>query len=107
MLLLLLLGAAAHFFTARGSAGDAAAAPSALRDADIVARVQQLMLLPDEKPTVAVVSDLRPLQSQSFFKNAKLGDILLMYPNARLGVLYDPEQNKIIEVAPITGSAPQ
>ena len=68
----------------------------------VVERVAKLMLLPDETPTIAVVSDLSKLQGQLFFANAKEGDVVLMYPKARKAILYSPTLNKIIEVAPIT-----
>jgi hypothetical protein len=74
---------------------------STMTQAQIIERVGTLMLLPDETPTIAVVSDLKPLQSQAFFKGAEIGDIVLMYPKTARAILYDPRQNKIIEVGPI------
>lgn len=71
--------------------------------ANVVSRVGALMLLPsDETPTVATVSDTNALQDQAFFKNAHVGDVVLMYPKTQKAILYSPSQNKIIEVAPIT-----
>jgi hypothetical protein len=84
----------------------AAAATSTLDQAAIIARVGKIMLLPDgEEPSLAGVSDLNALKDQSFFKNAKVGDIVLMYPKAARAILYDPVANKIIEVGPITTDA--
>ena len=83
----------------------AAAAPestSETSEADIVSKVGKLMLLPEgEAPALAKVSDLAALQDQVFFKNAKIGDIVLMYGKAARAILYDPLLNKIIEVGPI------
>ncbi len=70
--------------------------------AKVVARVGLLMLLPNEEPTIATVSDLSKLKDQPFFTNAKQNDIVLMFPRAQKAVLYNPTLNKIIEVAPIT-----
>ena len=84
----------------------AASIPVAKNDvASLVEKVGKLILLPQgEIPTVAAVADLTPLKEQSFFKNAKKGDIVLMYARAKKAVLYDPSANIIIEVAPITTS---
>ena len=65
-------------------------------------RVSRLIILPtDEEPTIATVADPDRLQDQPFFDNAKTGDKLLIYTNARKAILYDPVSDKIVEVAPI------
>jgi len=94
-----------------GSAQEASAAATSSVDvaaeteADIVSAVGKLMLLPtDETPSLAKVSDPALLQSQVFFKNAVTGDVVLMYPKSLRAILYDPMQNKIIEVGPITAA---
>ena len=74
--------------------------------ADVVAEVGKLMLLPNETPTVAVVSDLSKLQGQKFFANAHEGDVVLMYANAQEAILYSPSKKMIIQVAPITNQQP-
>jgi hypothetical protein len=69
---------------------------------EIVALVGKLIILPeDETPTVATVKDPEKLKDQLFFANAKAGDKVLIYTNAQKAILYDPIQNKIIEVAPL------
>lgn len=68
----------------------------------LVERVSKLLVLPaDEQPTVATVVDPDRLKSQPFFANAKRGDKVLIYTNARKAILYNPVTAKIIEVAPI------
>ncbi len=67
-----------------------------------VEKVGKLMLLPQETPTIAVVSDLNKLKDQKFFAHAERGDVVLMYAHEQKAILYSPSQNKIIEVAPIT-----
>ena len=59
------------------------------------------MVLPSEEPTIATVSNIEALRSQPFFANAKNGDRVLIYVNARKAVLYDPVNNKIVEATPI------
>ncbi len=72
----------------------------------VVEAVGNLMLLPNETPTIAVVSDLSKLKDQAFFAHAIQGDIVLMYVHAGRAILYSPTLNKIIEVAPITNNKP-
>ena len=70
---------------------------------ELVAAVSRLIVLPDgEEPTIATVSDPEALKGQAFFAKAKTGDKVLIYTNARKAVLYDPEADKIVEVAPLT-----
>ena len=78
---------------------------------DIVSRAGKLIILPEgEVPTIATVSDPEKLKDQPFFAKAKVGDKVLLYQNARKAYLYDPVNNKILEVAPIslgTGTSAQ
>ncbi len=69
---------------------------------DVVNKVSKHLLLPsDETPTLATVSDPSQLQGQAFFAKAKKGDQVLVYINAKKAILYDPVQDKIIDIAPI------
>ena len=68
----------------------------------IVNKVGKLMYLPtDEIPTVATVSDPSALKDQAFFVDAKVGDKVLIYTNAKKAILYDPRVNKIVTIAPL------
>jgi hypothetical protein len=68
----------------------------------LVAQVRKLMILPtDEQPTVATVTDATKVKNQPFFKDAKNGDRILIYVNAKKAILYDPNQNVIVNVAPV------
>jgi len=100
IILLLAVGLYASF------ASQAARDPSYMSQSDIdslVAHVGTLILLPQgEEPTIATVTDLNALKGQAFFANAALGDKVLMYPKAQEAVLYDPSQDKVIQVAPLT-----
>lgn len=69
----------------------------------IVEQAGKLILLPTgETPTIATVVDPAKLKDQPFFAHAKAGDKVLIYTNARKAILFDPVNNKIIEVAPLT-----
>lgn len=69
---------------------------------NLATKVGMLIVLPtDEVPTVATVSDPEALKNQAFFQNAKVGDKVLIYTNAKKAILYDPVLNKILNVAPL------
>lgn len=71
----------------------------------LISQVEKLIVLPaDELPTASTIGDVSTLSGQSFFKNAKTGDKLLAYPNAKWAVLYRPTENKIVEVGAFEGN---
>lgn len=73
----------------------------------LIQRVGSLTQLPaGELPTVATVNNPERLKSQRFFANAKVGDKVLIFTNARYAILYDPVANKILESAPVSFEAP-
>jgi hypothetical protein len=68
----------------------------------LVGKVGKLYALPqDEDPTVAEVKDKDKLKEQSFFANAQNGDYILIYPKAKVAILYREKENKLINVGPI------
>lgn len=67
----------------------------------LVKMVGNLVVLPSESPTIATVTDITKVKSQSFFANAANGDKVLIYTGARKAYLYRPSINKVIEVAPV------
>ena len=68
----------------------------------LVAKVSKLIDLPtDEKPTVATITDISKLADQAFFKNAKNGDKVIIYTNAKKAILYRESENKILEVGAV------
>lgn len=84
--------------------------PSALASEDaLLAAVAKLIVLPsDERPQIITISDIEKFKDQPFFKHAKNGDILLIYPKNKKAILYDPKENRIIDTAPIaSGEASQ
>lgn len=75
--------------------------------ASLIAKLDKLIVLPEgETPTVATVSDPEKLKDQAFFAKAKIGDKVLIYASAKKAILYDAENNKIVEVAPINIGTP-
>lgn len=69
----------------------------------IIDKVARLYQLPGgEQPTVAQVQDKEKLKDQTFFSAAQDGDYLLIYTNARLALLYREQDNKLVNVGPVT-----
>lgn len=70
--------------------------------AQITAVISTFMQLPvGEEPTIATVLDAEQLRSQPFFVHSKNGDKVLIYIEAKKAILFRPENNRVIEVAPI------
>lgn len=68
-----------------------------------VAKIAKLYNVPKfetEKPTVAIISDLSKLPDtvvgKKFFEGAKKDDVVILYKNADLSIIYRPSDNKII-----------
>ncbi len=64
-------------------------------------KVSRLIVLPDETPTIATVTDINKLHGQSFFLHAKNGDKVLLFQQAKEAILYDPDIDKLVNVGPI------
>lgn len=70
-------------------------------DTDTTSKVATHIVLPDETPTIATVTDKEKLSSQPFFLQAENEDKLLIYTQAKKAILYRPSTDKIIDVAPL------
>lgn len=71
--------------------------------AQLVKEVGKLIDLPaNETPTVATVTDVNKLKAETFFQNARNGDKVLIFQNARKVILYNPPSKKIINVGPFS-----
>lgn len=69
---------------------------------ELIDKVGKMLLLPSEEPQIAMVADIEQLKDQPFFANAQNGDRVLLYLEAKKAILYRPDSNMIIEVAPLT-----
>lgn len=67
----------------------------------VVARISKFMVVPEsERPSVVVLKDTAALaQQQAFYKDAKDGDILVVYSTR--AIIYDAKTNKLVGVSPI------
>lgn len=70
----------------------------------VINSVSKLIIVPEDKPTVATITDVNKLRSanESFYKNAKNGDTLLLY--STVAIIYRANENKIVNVAPVVVS---
>lgn len=67
----------------------------------LVTEIGKMMLLPEEQPTLATVTDKEKLVGQRFFVNCQNGDKLLIFPLASKAILYRPSKKLIVEVASV------
>lgn len=66
---------------------------------ETIKKVSKHILLPNEAPTMATVSDVSKLKEQVFFANAKNGDKVLIFSQSKKAVLYRPENDILVEVS--------
>ena len=103
LVLIFLAGIAAYFFWYKAPGASVSTnGTTAEQQAEIkslVEKVSKLMLLPNEEPSLALVSDPSKLVGQPFFKNSEKGDAVLIFVKAQKAVLYSPAKNKIVEVS--------
>jgi len=68
----------------------------------ILGKLDNLMILPEEEPTMAKVEDKSKLNNDSFFGRADNGDFVIVFKSEKRAVLYRPSANKIVDITPIT-----
>jgi hypothetical protein len=102
ILLLVAIGAASYFYLQFAELKKNPQRIAQQEVQELVSKVSKLIVLPEgETPTVATVTDPEKLKDQPFFAKTKKGDKILIYTNAKKAILYDPVNNKIVEVAPV------
>lgn len=70
-------------------------------------QVGKLMVIPkDEDPLVITVMDSAKLKDQPFFAKANNGDRVLVFQNAKMAILYNPIEKKIVNVGPFNPPNP-
>lgn len=69
---------------------------------EVLAALGQLIILSDAKPSFAIVDEaaLAIKATEPFFKDAALGDRILIYPDR--AIIYRPSHNIIVNVGPIS-----
>lgn len=69
----------------------------------LLARVGKLIELPEgEDPVIAAISDVESLaHEQNFYKDAKNGQKLIVYYGAQKAIIYDEQENILVNVGPV------
>ena len=69
---------------------------------DLVKRIERHILLPEgETPSIATIVNIDSLKMNPFYANAKNGDKVLIYFNAKKAYIYDEERDLVINTAPV------
>jgi len=72
------------------------------KNENILESVAELTDIPkDEIPTIVTVTNSESLKGQVFFKDAKIGDKILVFKISKKAILYRPTTNKVISIAPL------
>ncbi len=111
VLLLIIVGSVALYYRQKALVGGSSTASNEeqlQKDVNaLLEKIGKLIVLPvDEKPVIATVTDPSKLKSQAFFANTQVGDKVIIYPQAKKAILYNPSLNKIVEVAPLNIGQP-
>lgn len=73
----------------------------------LLGEMRSIILLPsNEDPVVATVTDINLLKSQPFYQDAKNGDRVVVFVNAKKAYIYRPDEKKIINVGAFETEAP-
>lgn len=75
----------------------------------IKAEIVKLINTPQEEPVMALVTNADQLiTEQPFYQGVTNGDVLVIYPQARKAILFNPRTNKLVNVGPVNvGEATQ
>lgn len=69
---------------------------------EYIDKVGRIYDLPDEAPELAIVRDKDELDDNEFFARAENGDVLLIYPEAELVILYRPSTDRLVNTSNLT-----
>jgi cytoskeletal protein RodZ len=71
---------------------------------DVISRVSDLFVTPSETPLVVAIEDKEQIaDNKEFFKNAVVGDYLVVYRKAGMAVIYRENVDKIVNAGSING----
>ncbi len=113
LLLAILVGASAYLILNQSAAIENSVISSSASDSvavnkipsspdEVLAALGRLIILSDAKPNFAIVDEaaLAIKATEPFFKDAALGDRILIYPDR--AIIYRPSHNIIVNVGPIS-----
>ena len=75
--------------------------PKTPQTKEILRKLSVFMILPNETPIFATVQNTDSLAENPFYKNARVGDKVLIFKNAQKALLYRPSTDKIIDFTTI------
>lgn len=86
-----------------------AAEASRKQTEEVLGKIGKLMILPkDKKPVVATINDVEKLSTtQDFYREAHNGDRLVIFPASKKAIIYDEDDNRIVNVGPIVYNSPE
>ncbi len=67
-----------------------------------VTEIGKIAKLPDETPSIATITDASKLKEEPFLKDAKNGDVLLVFSKSGKVILYDPVNKKIVNMTTLS-----
>ena len=102
IIVLVVVAMAAIFFAGQffATQSNSKTADDATRER-ILSKVENLYMLPEGTPTVALVQNKDQLSGQTFYDKVENGDYLVIYDQAKLALVYRETANKLVNVAPI------
>jgi len=77
-------------------------AKTEISNEEVAKKVAAVYDAPKETPSVAKVADRSKLPNEPFFQNAKQGDYVLIYPSAKIALIYRMSENKVVNIGPIS-----
>lgn len=76
-------------------------------DEHVMTRLSKIIVLPEEIPTIATVTDKEKLNEQPFLAKAENGDKIIIYMQAKRAYLYRPAEHKIIDMTVVVQEGSQ
>ncbi len=105
---LVVAGFIAYFSMNGAPAASPSAQPTSAETAAMLEKLKEIGPIPDETPQTIVIEDAASAKTtQSFLENAQDGDVLFLFFEAKLALLYRSSTNEIVAVGPLNdGPAP-
>ncbi len=76
--------------------------PKTEEQKSVLEKVSEIVILPpNEVPELVVIKDLEEIKNEPFFKNAQVGDSVLIFINSKKAYLYRDSENRIVDIAPL------
>src|SRR5690349_16403074 len=70
-------------------------------DEVVMSALESMIVLPNELPSIATVTDKEKLVDQPYFQKAENGDKVIIYPQSKRAYLFRPREQKIIDMTVI------